>query len=114
MMFADSRLRRPTVISLITAVFVCCGLCAVAAGGDYGRKTAAFGKAGLAQVTKDLPNPGGPSPLEDGATGENCGPELTGPPCPALAGSVAGITIRLPRMTDGAVRGRAPPAEPLA
>jgi hypothetical protein len=113
MILADQRFRQPTVISLITAVFVCFGLCALPAGGESGRKAGAFGKAGVSQVAKELPTPGGTSYLEDEITGESGGIELPMPPCWSVAGTVAGITSHLPRMMAGAVRGRAPPVHPL-
>jgi hypothetical protein len=109
MILADQRFRQPTVISLITAVVVCLGLCALPAGGESGRKTGTFGKAGVSQVAKDLPTPGGPSSLEDEITGECGGIDLPVPPCSPVAGSVAGVTVQVTRMFDGAVRGRAPP-----
>lgn len=109
MILADNRLKQPTMVSLIIAVFVSFGLGVIPSGADVERKGGSPGKAGLSQVAKDFQNPGrSVAPDEDFMVFGGC-INLIPPCCSHVAGATMSRTLHLPRLLSGAVRGRAPP-----
>lgn len=111
MILADNRLKQPTMVSLIIAFVVSFGLGVIPSGADVERKGGAPGKAGLSQVAKDLQGSVRASVPDDEITPFVGGFRLTPPSHTEWVCAMRGRKLHLPCLAEGAVRGRAPPAD---